>query len=126
MKQMIVKIDSDASFDLLPDETQLAIQAAGVQYPEGMMIGTKSYYGKRLILIITPLPKADIESLITEHDLTWSVVACEGELITQLDLLKYFEDVNIYDADGNVTGTTPITNLNGIMQTYSGHTWIYN
>lgn len=115
MKQMILKIDNDADFDLMPEELRVTITQTKIQWPQGQMIGTKSYYNKRLILILSPIEPEAIESLIDDFDLNWSLLAVEGETIFQKSLLGFMLDEDDED----------VTDVTGKLQTFAGHSWSY-
>lgn len=132
MKQMILKIDSDVSFEELNPEVQEIITSLRITWPEAKMVGTKSYYGKQLILILCPVDGDTLsqwlsdgfekiddtgESFKIDLGLNWSVVAEEGKPLDHDEILKYIED----DPDSG----EPVTDITGKLQTWAGHKWTY-
>jgi len=116
MKQMILKIDDDADINLMPEDLRKAISKTKIQWPQGQLIGTKSYYNKRLILILSPIEPEEIESLFDDFDLAWSILAVEGEIVDQKPILKFMEDVDGED----------VTDITGKLQIFAGHLWTYD
>ena len=144
MIQLIVEIDEGMSASALPDEAQKKIAELGIQWNESTLIGTKAVEGKKLILLLSTIGGDELQEIMNEpfvigqdeegenivewFNLDWFVVAEEGILIDQSLLLPYFSDkVTIeIDEDGEeTTGVETITDLNGIIQTYSGHKWMH-
>ena len=144
MIQLIVEIDEGMSASALPDEAQKKIADLGIQWNESTLIGTQAVEGKKLILLLSTIGGDELQEIMNEpfvigqdeegenivewFNLDWFVVAEEGILIDQSLLLPYFSDkVTIeIDEDGEeTTGVETITDLNGIIQTYSGHKWVY-
>ena len=124
MKQMILKIDDDADFDLMDEELQETIKQSKISWPQGQMIGTKSYYNKRLVLILSPIEPEAILSLCDEFDLNWSILAVEGEKIDQAPLLGFMSDLPVFD-DGEQIGVKEVLDLTGKLQTFAGRNWNY-
>ena len=135
-RMMILKVAADFDFNNPPAQVLEAMQSAAIQFPESQMLGTKTYYAKKLILIMTKLSRGEITSWFNgayptpdgdvDLGLTWQVMADELTPVPQVPLLNFFEDVPVFDVDGNQTGTTPITDLEGNLQVYAGHKWIFN
>ena len=144
MIQLIVEIDEGMSVSALPDEAQKKIADLGIQWNESTLIGTQPFEGKKLILLLSTIGGDELQEIMNEpftigqdeegenivewFDLDWFVVAEEGILIDQSLLLPFFSDeITIeIDEDGEeTTGVKTITDLNGIIQTYSGHKWVY-
>lgn len=141
MIQMILKIDAGANFDDMSDALKEAIQRAGVQWPEGRLVGTVDYNGERLILIQSKIdgetltdwmngyyPTTDPETgegELIDFTLGWEVVAEEGKKIDQAKLLKYFNPNPVFDEDGNQIGEEPVTDLTEKLQTWAGKSWLY-
>jgi len=111
-----------------------------IQWNESTITGTKAVEGKKLILLLSSVGGDELQALMNEpfisgqddegenivewFDLDWYVVAEESKPIDQSLLLPYFKDKIIVE-DGEEISSTPLTNLNGIIQTYAGHNWIY-
>ena len=144
MIQLIVEIDEGMSASALRDEAQKKIADLGIQWNESTLIGTQAVEGKKLILLLSTIGGDELQEIMNEpfvigeeedgskiyewFNLDWFVVAEEGILIDQSLLLPYFsEKVTIeIDEDGEeTTGVETITDLNGIIQTYSGHKWMH-
>lgn len=144
MIQLIVEIDEGMSVLALPDEVQKKISDLGIQWPQSTLVGTQPVDGKKIMLLLSPISGDDLEAAMNEpfvtgqdedgkdiiewFDLGWFVLAEEGIKIEQDLILPFFSDIQSFeiDADGEeVIVTTPVTNLNGIIQTYSGHKWVY-
>lgn len=100
MKQMILKIDDD----LAPEELPAAIMS------QGQVIGTKSFYNKILILILTSSEPDELEELFE-----CSVLAVEGEKLNQSKILSFMLDVDDED----------VTDITGKLQTFAGRSWDY-
>lgn len=117
-KQMIVAVPDDE----LTEEQIEAINEADVTL--GLMVtGTRYYFNRLPQLILTDMNHGEMTSFCTHNDLDWKVLITEGSPQSQTQLLKYFEKVPVYDEDGNVIGEEAITDLSGILHTFSGHKW---
>ena len=144
MIQLIVEIDEGMSASALPDEAQKKIADLGIQWNESTLIGTEPVEGKKLILLLSTIGGDELQEIMNEpfvigeeedgskiyewFNLDWFVVAEEGILIDQSLLLPYFSDKIIIEIDEDGEETTEqetITDLNGIIQTYSGHKWMH-
>jgi len=140
MIQLIAEIDEGTSAAALPVEVQEKITELKIQWNESTLTGTKAVEGKKLILLLSSVGGDELQALMNEpfisgqddenenivewFDLDWYVVAEESKPIDQSLLLPYFKDKIIVE-NGEEISSTPLTNLNGIIQTYSGHNWIY-
>lgn len=100
MKQMILKIDDDLTSEEIPATIM----------SHGQLIGTKSYYNKILILVLSPIEPDDIEDLFE-----CSVLAVEGKAIDQKPILKFMIDIDDED----------VTDVTGKLQTFAGRNWLY-
>ena len=58
-------------------------------------------------------------------NLGWNVLAEEGVQVDQSVILPYMLDDVVIDEAGAVVSTTPVTDLAGRLQTYSGKSWVY-
>ena len=144
MIQLIVEIDEGMSASALPDEVQKKIADLGIQWPQSTLVGTQPVDGRKIMLLLSPISGDDLEAVMNEpfvtgqdedgkdivewFDLGWFVLAEESVKIEQDLILPFFSDIQSFeiDADGEeVITTTPVTELNGIIQTYSGHKWVY-
>jgi len=144
MIQLIVEIDEGMSVSALPDEVQKKIADLGIQWPQSTLVGTQPVEGRKIMLLLSPISGDDLEAVMNEpfvtgqdeddkdivewFNLGWFVLAEEGIKIEQDLILPFFSDIQSFeiDEDGEeVVATTPVTDLNGIIQTYSGHKWVY-
>lgn len=144
MIQLIVEIDEGMSVSALPDEVQKKIADLGIQWPQSTLVGTQPVEGRKIMLLLSPISGDDLEAVMNEpfvtgqdeddkdivewFNLGWFVLAEEGIKIEQDLILPFFSDIQSFeiDEDGEeVIVTTPVTDLNGIIQTYSGHKWVY-
>lgn len=137
-RQMILKVDADYDLDDLPDIVKEAINVGAIQWPESQMIGTKTYYSKRLLLIMTVLTRGELTKWLNgaypardgsgdvDLGLNWKILAVEGELIEdQEPILKFMSDIPVFDDDGEQVGSEDVTDLTGKLQIYAGHSWKY-
>lgn len=136
-RQMILKVDADYDLDDLPDIVKEAISVGAIQWPESQMIGTKTYYSKRLLLIMTILTRGELTSWLNKAypakdgsgnvdlGLDWKILAVEGEAVEQETILKFMVDTPVFDESGEQIGTEDVTDLTGKLQTFAGHRWTY-
>ena len=130
LKQMIVEIDELTEFNELSDELQQLITEGCIQWPQGQLHRSNVVDGKRLILILSHVPKDQLEDWITngynEVDLgiSWRILAHEDEVIEQEEILPYIQDDISYNEDGDVI-FTPVMDLAGKLPTWSGRNWKY-
>ena len=103
MKQMIIKIDDDAD---IPEGVQSA----------GQLVGSKSWYNKKLILALSDLTVSELE------DLDLSVVAIEGEPLSVDGFESYMNDILEFDEEGEEIGSSPFSDLSTV-QTFAGRKW---
>lgn len=139
-RQMILKVDADYDLDDLPDVVKEAIDKGAIQWPESQMIGTKTYYSKRLLLIMTILTRGELTSWLNnaypsrdelgepvnvDLGLDWKILAVEGETVEQETILKFMEDTPAFDENGEQIGVEDVIDLTGKLQTFAGHSWKY-
>ena len=103
MKQMIIKIDDEAE---IPEGVNSA----------GQLVGSKSWYNKKLILALSDLTIEELE------DLDLSVIAIEGEPLSLSGFESYMNDILEFDEEGEETGSNPFSDLSTI-QTFAGRKW---
>ena len=103
MKQMIIKIDDEAE---IPEGVNSA----------GQLVGSKSWYNKKLILALSDLTIEELE------DLDLSVIAIEGEPLSLSGFESYMNDILEFDEEGEETGSVPFSDLSTI-QTFAGRKW---
>lgn len=139
MKQMILKIDEEADFSLMPDLLKQAIAEGNIQWPQSQMVSTKSYYGKKLILVLTSLSKDTLNQWLTigypcminkvekivDFKLNWKILAVEGEVVDQSKILPFMVDLPRFNEQGEIIGYEEVVDLTGKLQTFSGREWTY-
>lgn len=142
MSMMILKIQEGAEFDYMPSELQKAITRAGVVWPESRLLGTSPIDGYQLILINAKVDGDTLEQWMNVEyptgeldesgqeikigfNLGWEVMAEEGRLVDQSILLPYFDDEPVFDEEGNVVGSEPVTDLTDKLQHWAGKRWTY-
>lgn len=136
MSMMILEISEGAEFDNMPESLQKAINKAGIVWPESRLLGTSPANGKQLILINSMADKEQLTFLMNNDvfdddgnqiafNLGWTVLACENEPINQDLLMPYFDNVSIFDKEGNEIGTQPVTDLTNKLQHWAGKRWMY-
>ena len=121
----IIEVSEGTDVFTMDFAIQEAVQSVGAQWPEAIMPGTKAVDGRQVVLVYANASKADLEALIAAFSLDWVVLASEGEKVSQAALLPFYSDIMLYDEEGNVTGSEPITDLADKIQTFSGRSWIY-
>jgi len=112
MKQMIIKVDDD--FISVPEG--LALQTAG------QLVGSKSWYNKILILCVSSLSAPELEAEFLALDLSWSVVAIEGESLSLPEFKNYMSDIIEFNEDGEEISSSLFSDLSTI-QTFAGKRW---
>jgi len=122
MKQFILKIPENTSFDNLSDEVQVAIQVVSGQFPKGVVVGSEAVSGYEIKLVLANATTALLESQFSALSLDWEVLAEEGEVITQDAILDFMSDIPAFDEDGEIIGSTPLADLSS-LQTYAGKSW---
>ena len=105
MKQMILKIDDEA-------ETPKGVNSAG------QLVGSKSWYNKKLILALSDLTVEELE------DLDLSVVAIEGEPLSVDGFESYMNDIIIFDEEGEELSSDTFRHSDlETIQTFAGRKW---
>jgi hypothetical protein len=138
--QMIIKIDNDLYSDDLSDAASAAIKQAAIEWPVKMIVSTKSYYNKKLLLVLSNVDSTTLQDWLDNGFPSYDengdpttlalgfnaeIMAIEGQTVDQAALLNYFEDEPITDENGDITGYQAVTDLTGKIQTYAGHKWTY-
>ena len=116
--QMIIAVHSDE----ITEEQLTAIQDAKITLGN-IVSGTKYYFNRIPMLILTPMNRGNMTAWATQHGLDWKVLITEHEPQAQAQLLKYFDKVPIYDVDGIQTGDESVTDLEGKLHQFAGHKW---
>lgn len=125
MKQFIIKLPEGTKLDLLDEDTQAAIKSFNGQFPSGVLVGSQAVDGYELKLIMGDITKEELNSATESLGLDWVVVASEGDTINQELILPYMMDILVFDEEGEQTGSEPVTDITGKLQTYSGRDWSY-
>jgi hypothetical protein len=125
MKQFIIKLPENTELDSLSDEVKEAVKSFKGQFPKGVLVGSKSVDGYELKLIMGDITKEELNSATESLVLDWVIIASEGDVINQELILPYMLDTPIFDDEGEQTGSTPVTDVTGKLQTYSGRNWSY-
>jgi len=112
MKQMIIKVDDD--FTEIPEGLNLQTV--------GQLVGSKSWYNKILILAMSDLGIMELEDQFSEFELSWSVVAIEGEPLNLEEFTSYMNDTVELDEEGEEVSSNPFSDLSTI-QTFAGRKW---
>ena len=106
------------------EEIQQAIASVNGEYPSGVLHGTQPISGYQITLVQAQASQMEIETLITNFDLDWTILASQDQAIDQSLILPFFLDVPSIDASGNVI-YTPVTDLTDKIQVYAGQEWTY-
>lgn len=114
MKQMILKVDDDLI------EMPKALNLSWLNSP---LVGSRSYYNKILILILSDSGILELEDKFEELNLSWSVIAVEDEPLNIDEFLPYMNDVPVFDEEGGQVDSIPFNDLSTI-QTFAGKRWI--
>jgi len=124
MKQMIIKVDDD--FAGFPEGLKLSTC--------GQLVGSRSYYNKILILVLSPygileignklddLKTRAIEMGEPEIDFDYSVIAIEDEPLDIDEFANYMNDISVLDDEGEQIDSVEFSDLSTI-QTFAGHQW---
>tara|TARA_R100000544_G_scaffold20565_1_gene10006 strand:- start:16660 stop:17085 length:426 start_codon:yes stop_codon:yes gene_type:complete len=141
MNQFIIKVPENETFDELSDQVKEVVNHLRGQYASGLMAGTKAVDGYKLKLVMLNAdldffkdfltdgyPMFDDESgeeVIVDLGLDWEILASEGEPIKQDKILPFMLDKLEFDDEGEIVDYNPVTDLTGLLQTYSGRNWTY-
>jgi hypothetical protein len=140
MKQFIIKLPEGEELTSLSEETQSVIKRAQGQFPSGLLVGSKAVNGYELKLVMCNLEVSVFQSIITDGypminddgeeviinlGLDWEILASQNIAIDQSKILPYMIDLSIFNEEGELVSTAPVTNLTGKLQTYSGKKWMY-
>ena len=94
----IIAIPEGTTFDAMPEALQKTIAKYKGVFADGRLVDTGVYEGKELRLI-----NADID-------------ATTLNAVTNNDL---------FDDEGDIIGTEPVSDLTGKIQTWAGKSWVY-
>jgi len=112
MKQMILKVGDD--FTEVPKGLDLSAV--------GQLVGSKSWYNKILILVLSPYGTLELGDKLEELELNWEVVAIEDEPLSLDEISPYMNDIAVRDEEGKQIDEIPFSDLSTI-QTFAGHNW---
>ena len=107
------------------EEIKTAIASVGGEYSSGVLYGTQPVSGYQLTLVQAQASQIEIETLISNFELDWTILAAQDQAIDQDLLLPYFHDVVSIDPDTQEEVFTPVTDLTDKIQVYAGQKWTY-
>ena len=125
MKQFIIKLPAGSKLEELNEVAQKAIKAFKGQFPSGVLVGSQAIDGCELKLIMADIEATVFQEQIEAIGLEWEILAFEGVSINQELILPYMLDTPLFDEDGKVSGSEPVLDVTGKLQTYAGRKWIY-
>ena len=132
----IIAIPEGTTFDAMPEALQKTIAKYKGVFADGRLVDTGVYLGKELRLINADIDAATLNAVTNNDlfdedgnqygfDLDWDVLAVENETVDQSVLLNYWIDTNVFDDEGEIIGTEPVSDLTGKIQTWAGKSWVY-
>lgn len=126
MKQMILKVDDDLveiQEELgMPKLTQSFIpKELNISWSNQPLVGSRSYYNKILILVLSPCSTSEQGDKFKELDLNWEIVATEDEPLSLEELSPYMNDIPVFD-EGELVEEVPFSDLSTV-QTFAGKRW---
>ena len=139
MNQFIIKLPENTLFDGFSDKAKEVIAHLKGQFPDGTLVGSKAVDGYELKLVMCNISLADFQSALTDGypmidddgsqsmvdlGLDFEILAAEGVKISQDEILPFMLDKLIFEGS-EVVDYKPVTDLTGILQTYSGRIWTY-
>jgi len=132
----IIAIPEGTKFDAMPEALQKTIAKYKGVFADGRLVDTGVYLGKELRLINAEIDAATLNAVTNNDlfdedgnqygfDLDWDVLAVENETVDQSVLLNYWIDKPVFDDEGDIIGTEPVSDLTGKIQTWAGKSWVY-
>ena len=132
----IIAIPEGTTFDAMPEALQKTIAKYKGVFADGRLVDTGVYLGKELRLINADIDATTLNAVTNNDlfdedgkqygfDLDWDVLAVENETVDQSVLLNYWLDTNVFDDEGDIIGTEPVSDLTGKIQTWAGKSWLY-
>jgi len=132
----IIAIPEGTEFEAMPEALQKTIAKYKGVFADGRLVDTGVYLGKELRLINADIDATTLNAVTNNDlfdedgnqygfDLDWEVLAVENETVDQSVLLNYWLDTNVFDDEGDIIGTEPVSDLTGKIQTWAGKSWVY-
>jgi len=132
----IIAIPEGTTFDAMPEALQKTIAKYKGVFADGRLVDTGVYLGKELRLINADIDATTLNAVTNNDlfdedgnqygfDLDWDVLAVENETVDQSILLNYWIDKPVFDDEGDIIGTEPVSDLTGKIQTWAGKSWVY-
>jgi len=132
----IIAIPEGTTFEAMPEALQKTIAKHKGVFADSRLVDTGVYLGKELRLINADIDAATLNAVTNNDlfdedgnqygfDLDWDVLAVENETVDQSVLLNYWIDTNVFDDEGDIIGTEPVSDLTGKIQTWAGKSWVY-
>ena len=132
----IIAIPEGTTFDAMPEALQKTIAKYKGVFADGRLVDTGVYLGKELRLINADIDATTLNAVTNNDlfdddgnqygfDLDWDVLAVENETVDQSVLLNYWIDKPVFDDEGDIIGTEPVSDLTGKIQTWAGKSWVY-
>ena len=132
----IIAIPEGTTFDAMPEALQKTIAKYKGVFADGRLVDTGVYEGKELRLINADIDATTLNAVTNNDlfdddgnqygfDLDWDVLAVENETVDQSVLLNYWIDKPVFDDEGDIIGTEPVSDLTGKIQTWAGKSWVY-
>jgi len=140
MIQFIVELPEGTKAELLTEDAKNVLQTVNAQLSDERLCNTKSLDGFELRLIMADVDPVTFQELLTtdyntvdesgedvsiDLNLDWTLLANSTEKVDQELLIPYFVDDVIFDEEGEQTGSEPVTDITGKLQTFAGKKWIY-
>ena len=132
----IIAIPEGTTFEAMPESLQKTIAKYKGVFADGRLVDTGVYLGKELRLINADIDATTLNAVTNNDlfdddgnqygfDLDWDVLAVENETVDQSILLNYWIDKPVFDDEGDIIGTEPVSDLTGKIQTWAGKSWVY-
>ena len=126
MKQFIIEVPENETFDDLNEDAKASIASLQGQYAQGNLVGSESFEGYRLKLVLANIEPEAFEELIDNTlGLDWLIVASEGVEIEPALILPYMSDISVFDDEDEVVSSEEVTDITDKLQTFSGRVWSY-
>ena len=132
----IIAIPEGTTFEAMPEALQKTIAKYKGVFADGRLVDTGVYEGKELRLINAEIDASTLNALTNNDlfdegdnqygfDLDWDVLAAQDTAINQGLLIDYWLDKPVFNDEGDIIGTEPVTDLTGKIQTWAGKQWVY-